>query len=211
LLVLAAEGITVEKGGEPCYGCPGAPHGLWAYRPPSDAPAPDQLAPPTFAPAEGWNTISTSTDPHAVETAPTAWAANVPFDPGDLTDHTAEGALTDLSFPSDTMRSLPTEGVVIVASVVGRGASPNVNFPARSLPLRLSEAQVLESWEGQIAPNVPEYRLLATVDGRWLDVRVFFGMLSPSASTLAAAQEELDRLRLPPEPHTGQFARRGSA
>jgi hypothetical protein len=202
VVVLAAEGMTVEKGGQPCYGCPGAPHSLWAYRPPPDAPNPEQLAPPTFAPTEGWNSISTSTDPHAVDAQapPTAWAANVPLDPGDLAGHTADGALTDAYFPSNTLKSLPPGGVVIVASIAGGSASPNVNFPARSLPLRLSEAQVLESWEGQVAANMPEYRLLATVEGRWLDVRVYFGMLSPSASTLRAAQEELARLRLPPAP-----------
>jgi len=201
VLVLAAEGITVGKGGEPCYGCPGAPHSYWAYRPPSDAPTPAEFAPRAFAPADGWHTISTSTDPRVVdpEAAPTAWAANVPFDPSDLAGRTANGALTDAYFPSNTMKSLPKEGVVIVASLAGRraGASPNVNFQARTLPLRLSDAQVLDSWEGQVAPNVPEYRLLATVDGRWLEVRVYFGTLAPSASTLQAAQEELSRLQLP--------------
>ena len=85
VVVLPAEGVTTTNDGEPCYGCPGAPSSLWAYRPPSDAPTPAELAPPTFAPANGWNTISTSTDPRVVdpEVAPTAWAANVPFDPGD--------------------------------------------------------------------------------------------------------------------------------
>ncbi len=64
------------------------------------------------------------------------------------------------------MTSLPPEGVVIVAGfVVDRGlrASSNVNFPPATLPLQLSDAQVADSWEGQVAPNVPEYRLLETV------------------------------------------------
>ena len=29
-----AEGLTVEEKGGVCYGCPGAPRSLWAYRPP---------------------------------------------------------------------------------------------------------------------------------------------------------------------------------
>lgn len=31
---LFAEGITLEKAGEACYGCPGSPVSFWAYRPP---------------------------------------------------------------------------------------------------------------------------------------------------------------------------------
>jgi hypothetical protein len=33
VLFLAVEGITVTGNGVPCYGCPGAPRGFWAYRP----------------------------------------------------------------------------------------------------------------------------------------------------------------------------------
>jgi Kelch motif len=32
-LFLMAEGITVDQGGTPCYGCDGSPHSFWAYRP----------------------------------------------------------------------------------------------------------------------------------------------------------------------------------
>jgi hypothetical protein len=32
---LLAEGITVSKGGEPCYGCPGSPVSFWTYQPPA--------------------------------------------------------------------------------------------------------------------------------------------------------------------------------
>lgn len=34
---MAAEGITVDEEGVPCYGCPGAPVGYWVYRPPAFA------------------------------------------------------------------------------------------------------------------------------------------------------------------------------
>jgi hypothetical protein len=33
VLFLAAEGLTVDKDGVPCYGCAGSPTSLWAYRP----------------------------------------------------------------------------------------------------------------------------------------------------------------------------------
>ena len=38
VLFLAAEGITVDASGVPCYGCPGSPHSFWAYRPPRTVP-----------------------------------------------------------------------------------------------------------------------------------------------------------------------------
>jgi hypothetical protein len=33
VVFLAAEGLTIVPSGEPCYGCPGSPTALWAYRP----------------------------------------------------------------------------------------------------------------------------------------------------------------------------------
>jgi hypothetical protein len=34
-VLMLAEGITLEKTGEACYGCPGSPMSFWAYRPPA--------------------------------------------------------------------------------------------------------------------------------------------------------------------------------
>ena len=67
-------------------------------------------------------------------------------------------------------------------------------------PLQLADADFRVQWEGQIAPNVAESVLLATVDGTVLEVRIYYGTLDPSPATFQAAQEELDRLRLPPPP-----------
>jgi len=66
------------------------------------------------------------------------------------------------------------------------------------LPLHIADADARTSWEGQIAPNVPEYLLLANVDGRQVEVRIFFGTLDPGPDVLQAAQEELEGLALPP-------------
>src|SRR5437867_4959631 len=33
VIIFEAEGITVGKSGEPCYGCSGSPTSFWAYRP----------------------------------------------------------------------------------------------------------------------------------------------------------------------------------
>jgi hypothetical protein len=35
VVFVAAEGITLTPQGVACYGCPGAPHSFWAYRPPA--------------------------------------------------------------------------------------------------------------------------------------------------------------------------------
>jgi hypothetical protein len=175
----------------------------WAYRPPSNAPTAAEVAPPTFLAAVGWHTVSTSPDPTALEPNSdlAAWAANVPFDPADLAAAGNGHVLTVAGIPERTMRSLGADDVLITAWLPPGTqplASPNVNFPTSQLPPLLSTADVAESWEGQVAPNVPEYRIWMTVDGRFLDVRVYFGTRHPSSGVLAAAQAELDRLRLPP-------------
>jgi hypothetical protein len=48
-----------------------------------------------------------------------------------------------------------------------------------------------------MAPNIPQYLLVASIDGRPIDVRLFFGTLHPSDATLSYAQEELSRLVVP--------------
>jgi hypothetical protein len=53
-------------------------------------------------------------------------------------------------------------------------ASPTSNFPARDLP-QLSDAQVQNEWEGQVAPNVPFYWLTGAVKDQYVEVRIFFG------------------------------------
>jgi len=136
---------------------------------------------------------------------PTAWAANVPFAAGDLSRFAPDGYLRWESRPGETMRSLPPEGIVIVVTLFPpTEATPSPVFPARELPLQLSDFEVRPSWEGQVAPNVPEYRLWASVGGRDVDVAVFFGAQDPPPEVLRAAQEELDRLVIPLPPGSGR-------
>jgi hypothetical protein len=98
------------------------------------------------------------------------------------------------------MRGLPPEGIVIVVVLfLPTEATPNPVFPPRELPLQLSDFEVRPAWEGQVAPNVPEYRLVAAVGGRDVDVAIFFGTQDPPPEVLRAAQEELDRLVIPVE------------
>jgi len=202
VVALAGEGITVS-GGTPCYGCPGSPTAFWVYRPPSDVPTAAELTPPAFEPADGWGTISTSTDPDVAD--PTSccatWAANVPFAPEDLSKNSVDGVLREWTFPGTTIRDLNPDGVVIVAEVdptwVYRCCGHD---EAATAPLRLTDADVQLAWEGQIAPNVPLYVFDVFVEGRDLDIRIFFGSLHSSDATLSAAQDELSRLVIPPGP-----------
>ncbi|MGH2594529.1 MAG: Kelch repeat-containing protein [Actinomycetota bacterium] len=202
VVALAGEGITVTDAGEPCYGCPGSPSAFWIYRPPSQTPTITGLEPPSFEPADGWATISTSTDPIVADpkSCCATWAANVPFAAEDLSKDSVDGVLRWWTFPGLTIRELPPEGIVIVAEVDPTLPSRCCGHFDAAAALRLSDADVQRSWEGQIAPNVPLYLLDAYVGGRDLDVRIFFGSLDPSEATLSAAQDELDRLVIPPAP-----------
>jgi hypothetical protein len=169
------------------------------------APAPWETGwpPPTFEPAPGWYLASTGTvDPEA-ELIPITWAANVPFSQADLAEARIAGSL---GFPpAETLRTLDADQIALVAllwSADRRNAptGPDQNFPTRELPLRLSDADVRSSWEGQVHSDVPEFLLLAWAGGWNLDVRVYFGSQEPSEETLAEAQAQLDRLRLPDPP-----------
>ena len=198
-VVLAAEAVTVSEQGEPCYGCPGAQHSMWAYRPPSNAPTSAEVAPPSFAAAPDWNTISTSPDPGQVEvnSAPTAWASTEAFSQRDLAGNTVGGYLSSALFPSFSLREMSPSGVFILVSTWG--PAPR-GLDEMTLPPQISDAKVLRNWEGQVSANVPEYQLIGAFEGKVLEVRVYFGAPDPSEATLALAQEQLDRLRVPLAP-----------
>ena len=51
VLMFAAEGVTVTRHGTACYGCTGAPHQFWAFRPPPPpASTPTSPASPSLSP-----------------------------------------------------------------------------------------------------------------------------------------------------------------
>jgi hypothetical protein len=95
-------------------------------------------------------------------------------------------------WPQSTLRRLPPQGIVIVATRF----PPSRGIPTRSLPLGLRDAEVRHGWEGQPAGNVAEYVLWQRVDGVFLDVRVYFGTQHPRRDVKARAQAELARLAL---------------
>jgi hypothetical protein len=155
---------------------------------------------PSFHSASGWYTASSGPiSPGAdgiLPNAPMAWAANIP-----LPAHQAVRG-----YPTSTLASLPVNGVAITVTLDTRRSpvKPDANFPTTSLPLDLSRATYQPVWEGQVAPNVPEYILLGTVKQQYVDVRIFFGTQKPAASVLLDAQRELANLVIPDRPKSHQ-------
>ena len=146
---------------------------------PGEAPrrsGPADYAGPGFLPAHGWTTVA-----EAWTNVAWATAANVPF-----RDRMSPGAV-----PEKTLRTLPADGIVLVASFSPRRAAGRGQFPRRSLPLSLRDATVAAEL------GLPRYRIRAATGGYDVDVRVFFGS-PPSRRLLAEAQEALSRLGVSP-------------
>ena len=145
---------------------------------------------PGFLPAPGWTEVSTGTVPLTGGPAgpgPTVIAVN-----GRLSQE--DGPVG--TFPTQTLSTLPPDGIVFYV-VIGSASDGGPNFPPRALPLQLSDATVLPSWEGMPSPNVLLYRIDAAANGYILSAYVFFGTQNPSPQLIRTAQEELDRLQVP--------------
>jgi hypothetical protein len=96
----------------------------------------------------------------------------------------------------ENLRDLSRNAVYLWATTAGRGGA-DATFRYAEWPLRLSRFRVDHAWEGQPAANVQQRLRWVAVQGWHLDVRVYFATQRPSRRVLAAAQQELDRLRLP--------------
>lgn len=130
---------------------------------------------PGFLPVAGWNTVVTGSEDGRV----LATAANVP--------------LRDASFrrfPHRTLARLPADGILIVASFSPRPPAGG-HFRRRSLPLSLRAATVTTD------RRAVRHRVRAASEGYWIDVSVYFRQ-TPSDELLAAADEQLARLVVPP-------------
>lgn len=140
---------------------------------------------PGFLPAQGWDTFQTGvTRPPQ---GPTATAANVKLGADALSG----------TFPWQTVATLRSGQMLLQAtfSPTGENSGVDAEFPRRSLPLSLDDANSGISLEGQ-PRNVSAERLAARVNGWNLDLFVFFGD-RPTPAARNAVQEELDRLVVP--------------
>ena len=151
-------------------------------------------APPEFERAPGWYTGKSepaAIRPEGQQTA--AWAATVPYD---------EPAFT--LPPGRTLETLPEDGIILLAFVrAGLPYPPtttSAQYPERGRPYRLRDADVIRSFEG-VPRRLPVYRLGARRPGRYdVEIFAFFGRREPTQAQLAAAEAQLDRLRLPEWP-----------
>lgn len=154
------------------------------------APAPLGLG---FLPERGWSVLQNGGDGTPAQPA-AAIAANVELSPGDDSD----------GLPLSTLQTLPADGVVIVASFIARGdqSYSDRSFPVRTLPLSAPDATPGIEFGVQVRPGRPlgQYQLRAAVARHNVDVNIYFGTDRPSPALFAAAQRQLDRLVVRPEP-----------
>lgn len=153
---------------------------------------PGAVKAPRFSERAAWFIGASGSDESRAEGEfTTAWAATVPY-------VDAWNALP----PAETLRRLPSDGVVIWAGLSRSNRNPpqaegTPGFPAREPPFSLDDFDHRAGWEGQFG-DLPEYVLWATVRGQYhLDLRVYFGRPDPSERMLAEAQEMLEGLELP--------------
>jgi hypothetical protein len=141
----------------------------------------------TFKPSEGWNLVLTTIDPNNSQDLPIVWAANVPFSPNESTS----------GFPSNTVRDLPPNGIVI--TVVGpREYTGDTVFPLATFPLTISQGFCsYDQYETQPAPHVSKCLVDTMVGDELLNVTVWFGTNRPSDDMYEAANTQLARLVLP--------------
>lgn len=153
-----------------------------------------------FLPERGWDVLQSGRS--ATLDYPTvSIAANVDIHPDDDAD----------GLPLSTLNSLPRSGIVIIASFTIRGREPlhDAGFSARTLPLRIQDA---EPFGIQLRPDRPlgQYELRAAVRERNVLVEIYLGTADPRPSALAGAQRQLARLVVAPGPlqreHDGRQA-----
>ncbi|HXG76493.1 MAG TPA: hypothetical protein VNJ53_07985 [Gaiellaceae bacterium] len=145
-----------------------------------------------FLPAPGWFAYQTG-DEASTLFQTIAVAANVPLASEDV----VAGAADPSGLPYQTLLELPSDGIVIVASFT-RPDGPRIDayYPRASLPLRLRNAGPLLHGGTQVRPDEPlgQYQIRASVNGRRVEVVVYFGTPAPSAALRAEAQRQLGRL-----------------
>ena len=150
-----------------------------------------------FVPEPGW--FALQSPPPAVPGQQTvAVAANIPFS----RDDTIHGLVEPSGLPYSTLLSLPSKGIVVVASMTpdaGLDLSPtlaNAMYPRAELPLQVRDGLSFLQWGAQVRPDQPlaQYQLRARIGRYDVDVVAYFGVSHPTEAQLDAAQRQLDGL-----------------
>jgi hypothetical protein len=121
-----------------------------------------------------------------------AWTTN---EPAAITAQTPQ-------FPGTSLSSLDAEGVAIIAWQIGGagGLDPLTHPDAHPTVDRFQLTPPSTGYQGQVAPDVSRSQMLAWINGRLVQVDVYFGSPDPSDQVLANAQAALDRLVVTPAP-----------
>jgi hypothetical protein len=164
---------------------------------PGSGAAKSWFEPPTFTPAPGWQTLSSSTHGSSLSTpdgVPMTWASNTSFQQADLGKLNG-GSLTGEFWPEQTIAALTGDGVVLVVSFDRRGYTTPIDgdYPTNSLPLDIHDAN------GPVEGGKQSV-LWTAVNGQYLTVRFFYGTDLPTDAQYAAAQTELNNLVVPALP-----------
>nr|MBA2641684.1 hypothetical protein [Actinomycetota bacterium] len=102
------------------------------------------------------------------------------------------------ALPYSTLLKLPAHGAVIVVTLTE--PEPNqalsTRYPALELPLLIRDATPYIEYGTQLRPDEPlgQYQLRSVLNGRYVDVHVYFGTPQPSSALRRAAQRQLERL-----------------
>lgn len=169
-----------------------------ALNPPTPTPSPEPSRPasgdepveylPLLFVGTDWNLRN---DERVAEgDATVAWASNVPFDDRDLVPRAP-------AIPAWTIASLPPDGIVVTALATPWAFDPAAGpFPPGSLdPFDLSTAEM----RGPDAEEPPgDYGVYQLQPHDYVLIRVYFGVIEPSAALVAQAQDALDHLEVPP-------------
>jgi hypothetical protein len=166
------------------------------------------FAPHTFAHAAPWHQVASSFQDRIVDGTifPSTWAATVPFTSDDLAK-AAESGISMHSVPVETLRTLPSDGVVIVISSRPTGSVQEANTAWRPIayrpPATVTPSRIDPTWGNNVGnPDVSLAVLRGRVRGKiseagtWIDAWIFFGTPRPSPDVLASANAELGRLIL---------------
>ncbi|HEX9416889.1 MAG TPA: hypothetical protein VF895_09320 [Gaiellaceae bacterium] len=146
---------------------------------------PGTVEPATFAPADGWYAGDggrTNVRPDGQQTW--TWASTVPY-----RDEAGQFP------PRKTLENLPPDAIVIGVMLFG----PDKNSSRKAQPpFRIAQADREYPWEGQVE-DFPLYGIAGRVPGQQYNVDVFvlFGRNHPTDAQVAAADAELERLKLP--------------
>jgi hypothetical protein len=145
-----------------------------------------------FVPEPGWNALQAAA-PSIAGQPLIAMAANVSF----AQDDAVRGLAEPSTVPYATLNTLPSNGVVIVVSLISSEPPPKT-FPldlAQS-QLRVADAAPYIELGVNVRPARPlgQYQLNASGNGWSVDAHLYFGTPSPSAALLAEAQRQLDGL-----------------